>query len=82
MWRLLHNMEFSYKMTDSKRVIYEQHDIIEQRLAYLQATHKLRQEKTLHILMKLGRVGKHTCGWLWFLNLDTNRADYHDELNT
>ena len=45
LWRCLKEMGFVYKKRDTKRYIYKQKYIIEQRHAYLYKTQEYRHEK-------------------------------------
>ena len=44
LWKVLHEMGFSYRKRDSKQFLYEQRNILEQRHTYLQQIRKLRQQ--------------------------------------
>ena len=66
LWRIIQEIGFTYKKRDSKRYIYEQHNIIEQRHTYLQTIKKLRREnKTIIYTDETWVNAHHTQEYIW-----------------
>jgi hypothetical protein len=59
LWRVLHEMGFSYKKKDGKQFIYERGDILEQRHTYLQNILKHRRDNRTLIYMDETWVNAH-----------------------
>ena len=66
LWRVLHEMGFSYKNRQKKLYIYERRDILEQRHTYSQNILKLRpQNKTLIYMDETWVNAHHTNEYIW-----------------